>query len=167
MAAIRDMLAPHTSVLRDGARLTVDGADLVPGDIVLLEAGDKVPADLRLIEARSLSAQEAILTGESVPVEKTVPPMAADAPLGDHRSMLWSGTLVTQGTAKGLVVDTGGAKAAGKDVHAVYFEKEGHGYTRWQTDVQRARILEDFLARTLGGRTGNFDLAETAAKYLD
>ncbi|MEI3853660.1 MULTISPECIES: alpha/beta hydrolase family protein [unclassified Ensifer] len=58
-------------------------------------------------------------------------------------------------------------KAAGKNVKAVYFEKEGHGYRRWQTEVQRARILEDFLARTLGGRTGNYDLAETAAKYLD
>ncbi|CAN7388111.1 alpha/beta fold hydrolase [Pararhizobium sp. LjRoot255] len=58
-------------------------------------------------------------------------------------------------------------KAAGKDVQAAYFEKEGHGYRRWQTDVKRARILEDFLARTLGGRTGNFDLAEIAAKYLN
>lgn len=114
MAAIRNMLAPHASVLRDGARLTVDGADLVPGDVVLLEAGDKVPADLRLIEARGLSAQEAILTGESVPVEKTVPPVAADAPLGDRRSMLWSGTLVTHGTAIGLVVGTGGTTEIGR-----------------------------------------------------
>ena len=70
MAAIRGMLAPRAAVLRDGRRVTVDGADLVPGDIVLLEAGDKVPADLRVIEARGLAAQEAILTGESVPVEK-------------------------------------------------------------------------------------------------
>ncbi|MBP2238622.1 calcium-translocating P-type ATPase [Sinorhizobium kostiense] len=114
MAAIRNILAPHASVLRDGARMTVDGTDLVPGDIVVLEAGDKVPADLRLIEARGLSAQEAILTGESVPVEKTVPSVAAHAPLGDRRSMLWSGTLVTQGTAKGLVVHTGGATEIGR-----------------------------------------------------
>jgi magnesium-transporting ATPase (P-type) len=68
------MLAPRAAVLRDGRRVTVDGADLVPGDIVLLEAGDKVPADLRVIEARGLAAQEAILTGESVPVEKAVSP---------------------------------------------------------------------------------------------
>lgn len=107
MAAIRGMLAPRAAVLRDGQRVTVDGADLVPGDVVLLEAGDKVPADLRVLEARGLSAQEAILTGESVPVEKTVDPVAANAPLGDRRSMLWSGTLVTQGTARGLVVATG------------------------------------------------------------
>ena len=114
MAAIRGMLAPKAAVLRDGHRATVDGADLVPGDIVLLEAGDKVPADLRVIEARGLAAQEAILTGESVPVEKGQTPVAADAALGDRRSMLWSGTLVTQGTARGLVVATGQATEIGR-----------------------------------------------------
>ncbi|NEX45684.1 HAD-IC family P-type ATPase [Pseudotabrizicola algicola] len=107
MAAIRTMLAPRAAVLRDGQRKTVEGAALVPGDIVLLEAGDKVPADLRVLHARGLAAQEAILTGESVPVEKGSTPVAQDAPLGDRRSMLWSGTLVTQGTARGLVVATG------------------------------------------------------------
>jgi calcium-translocating P-type ATPase len=107
MAAIRNMLAPRAAVLRDGVRMTVDGADLVQGDIVLLEAGDKVPADLRVLEARGVAAQEAILTGESVPVEKGTHPVAADAPLGDRHSMLWSGTLITQGTARGLVVATG------------------------------------------------------------
>jgi calcium-translocating P-type ATPase len=114
MAAIRNMLAPKAAVLRDGLRVSVDGADLVPGDIVLLEAGDKVPADLRVIEARGLAAQEAILTGESVPVEKGQTPVAADVALGDRRSMLWSGTLVTQGTAGGLVVSTGQATEIGR-----------------------------------------------------
>ncbi len=114
MAAIRGMLAPRAAVLRGGVRVTVDGTDLVPGDIVLLEAGDKVPADLRVIEARGLAAQEAILTGESVPVEKGKDPVAADAALGDRRSMLWSGTLVTIGTARGLVVATGQATEIGR-----------------------------------------------------
>ncbi len=114
MAAIRGMLAPKAAVLRDRQRVSVEGADLVPGDIVLLEAGDKVPADLRMIEARGLAAQEAILTGESVPVEKGTMPVAADAALGDRRSMLWSGTLVTQGTARGLVVATGQATEIGR-----------------------------------------------------
>jgi calcium-translocating P-type ATPase len=114
MAAIRGMLAPRAAVLRDGGRMTVDGAELVPGDIVLMEAGDKVPADLRLIEARGLAAQEAILTGESVPVEKGIAPVDAAAPLGDRRSMLWSGTLVTQGTARGLVVATGAGTEIGR-----------------------------------------------------
>ena len=114
MAAIRGMLAPRAAVLRDGARVTVDGADLVPGDIVLLEAGDKVPADLRVIEARGLAAQEAILTGESVPVEKGSTPVAAAAAVGDRSSMLWSGTLITQGTARGLVVATGTGTEIGR-----------------------------------------------------
>ncbi len=114
MAAIRQMLAPSAAVLRDGRRISVDGADLVTGDVVLLEAGDKVPADLRVIEARGLAAQEAILTGESVPVEKTVEPVPADAALGDRRSMLWSGTLVTQGTARGVVVATGARTEIGR-----------------------------------------------------
>ncbi len=114
MSAIRGMLAPRAAVLRDGVRISVEGASLVPGDIVLLEAGDKVPADLRLIEARGLFAQESILTGESVPVEKAVAPVAVDAPLGDRRSMLWSGTLITQGTARGLVIHTGAHTEIGR-----------------------------------------------------
>ncbi|NDW03151.1 cation-transporting P-type ATPase [Jiella pacifica] len=114
MAAIRNMLAPRAAVLRDGHRTTLDGVDLVPGDIVLLEAGDKVPADLRVLEARGLAVQEALLTGESLPVEKGPEPVAADAALGDRRSMLWSGTLVTQGTARGLVVATGAGTEIGR-----------------------------------------------------
>jgi len=114
MTAIRNMLAPKAAVLRDGQRVTIDGAGLVPGDVVLLEAGDRVPADLRVLEARGLAAQEAILTGESVPVEKWTTPVASDAALGDRRSMLWSGTLVTQGTARGLVVATGAGTEIGR-----------------------------------------------------
>jgi magnesium-transporting ATPase (P-type) len=107
MAAIRGMLAPHTAVMRSGVRHSIDAADLVPGDIVLLEAGDRVPADLRLIEARGLKAEEAILTGESVPVDKSPAPVAGDAPLGDRGSMLFSGTLIAAGTARAVVVGTG------------------------------------------------------------
>lgn len=114
MAAIRSMLAPRAAVLRGGLRTTVEGECLAPGDVVLLEAGDKVPADLRIIEARGLAAQEAILTGESVPVEKGTTAVAIEAPLGDRRSMLWSGTLVTQGTARGLVVATGVSTEIGR-----------------------------------------------------
>lgn len=107
MEAIRDMLAPRAAVLRSGRRETVDAADLVPGDMVLLEAGDHVPADLRLIAAHGMAAQEAVLTGESAPVEKAANPVSPDAPLGDRASMLWSGTLITQGAGRGLVVATG------------------------------------------------------------
>ncbi len=107
MAAIRGMLAPHAAALRDGRRISIDAADLVVGDIVLVEAGDKAPADLRLIEAKGLRAEEAILTGESVPVSKRIEPVAADAALGDRTSMLFSGTLVAAGAGRGVVVATG------------------------------------------------------------
>lgn len=114
MAAIRSMLAPHCAVLRDGQRITVDAADLVPGDIVLVEAGDRVPADLRLIEARGLKAEEAILTGESVPTDKATAPVAVDAALGDQSSMLFSGTLIASGTGRGVVVATGAESQIGR-----------------------------------------------------
>jgi magnesium-transporting ATPase (P-type) len=87
MAAIRQMLAPQASVLRGGGRRSVAGDTLVPGDIVLLEAGDKVPADLRLFQARGLQAQEAILTGESAPVDKQTKAVITDAALGDRFCM--------------------------------------------------------------------------------
>ena len=114
MAAIRGMLAPRSAVLRDGRRISVDAADLVPGDIVLVEAGDRVPADLRLIEARGLKAEEAILTGESVPVDKATAPVAGDAALGDRTSMLFSGTLIAAGTGRGLVTQTGAHTQIGR-----------------------------------------------------
>ncbi len=112
--AIQDMLTPHASALRDGARRMVDAADLVPGDIVLLEAGDRVPADLRLIRARGLRIEEAALTGESVPAEKSVAAVAEEAPLGDRASIAFSGTLVAAGQATGLVVATGPATELGR-----------------------------------------------------
>src|SRR5690606_2792227 len=107
MDAIRHMLAPHANVIRGGERISIEGEALVPGDIVLLEAGDKVPADLRLFSAHGLQIQEAILTGESVPVEKHIQPVAEVAPLGDRMCMAFSGTLVTSGQGKGVVVATG------------------------------------------------------------
>lgn len=107
MAAIRSMLAAQASVMRDGQRVSVPAEDLVRGDVVLLEAGSRVPADLRLIGSRSLQVQEAILTGESLAVEKVEQPVAAEAPLGDRRSMAFSGTTVTAGTGRGVVTATG------------------------------------------------------------
>lgn len=114
MAAIRGMLAPHSAVLRDGRRVSVNAADLVPGDIVLIEAGDRVPADLRLIEARGLKTEEAILTGESVPVDKGMAPVAKDAALGDRTSMLFSGTLVAAGAGRGAVAAIGAGTEIGR-----------------------------------------------------
>ncbi len=114
MDAIRQMLAPQASVIRDGKRRTLRGEDLVPGDIVLLEAGDKVPADMRLLKTHSLQIQEAILTGESIAVEKAVEAVAADVPLGDRVGLAFSGTTVTGGQGRGVVVATGGSTEIGR-----------------------------------------------------
>ncbi|CAM3679279.1 cation-transporting P-type ATPase [Vibrio aerogenes] len=114
MDAIRHMLAPQANVIRDGERICIKGEQLVPGDVVLLEAGDKVPADLRLFTTHGLSVQEAILTGESVPVIKHIAAVAADAPLGDRSCMAFSGTLVTAGQGQGLVVRTGAQTEIGR-----------------------------------------------------
>jgi len=107
LSALRTMLAPSARVLRGGARATVAVEDLVPGDVVLLEAGDRVPADARLLRARGLRVDESVLTGESVPADKQVDAVAADADLGSRASMLYSGTLVAAGQAQALVVATG------------------------------------------------------------
>ncbi len=114
LAAIRGMIDPHASVIRGGRRVTIGADAVVPGDIVLLEAGDRVPADLRLIRARNLRIDEAILTGESVPVDKATAAAAAGVALGDRLSMAFSGTFVTAGQATGVAVATGAATELGR-----------------------------------------------------
>lgn len=106
MDAIRRMLAPRASVLRDGSRKSLEAEQLVPGDIVLLEAGDRIPADLRLLKIHGLQVQEAILTGESLPSEKDAQAIEEEVVLGDRACMAFSGTLVTAGQAWGVVVAT-------------------------------------------------------------
>jgi magnesium-transporting ATPase (P-type) len=105
--AIRGMLSPRALVLRDGQRHTVPAGELVPGDIVFLLAGDKVPADLRLIRVHNMRIDEAMLTGESVAVDKRTDAVKEDADLGDRACMAFSGTLVAFGQGRGVVVGTG------------------------------------------------------------
>ncbi|MGE0225963.1 MAG: HAD-IC family P-type ATPase [Acetobacteraceae bacterium] len=112
--AIRDMMTATASVIRDGRRTSVNADTLVAGDVVLLEAGDRVPADLRLLRSSSLRIEEAVLTGESVPVDKAVDPVAPNAALGDRRPMAFSGTMVVGGQAAGLVVATGARTELGR-----------------------------------------------------
>jgi len=114
LEAMRRLIAPQAAVLRDGARRSVPVASLVPGDVVLLEAGDRVPADLRLLRARGLLADEALLTGESVPAAKQEAPAPAAAELGARHSMAYSGTLIAAGQASGVVVATGMATEIGR-----------------------------------------------------
>jgi len=105
--AIRNMLSQQALVKRDNKVITLPAEQLVPGDVVLLQSGDKVPADLRLFKTRELRIEEAMLTGESVPVEKTTQPVAQQATIGDRKCIAYSGTLVTYGQGQGLVVATG------------------------------------------------------------
>ena len=115
MAALQAMAAPQARVRRHRQVAAVAAADLVPGDVVLLEAGNVVPADLRLIEAARLKVEEAALTGESQPVEKTTAALAdPDLPLGDRRNMAYKGTLVSYGRGAGVVVGTGMATELGR-----------------------------------------------------
>jgi len=114
LEAVRSMLASHATVVREGERHEIPAEELTPGDIVLLESGDRIPADLRLIRVKNLRTNEAPLTGESVPVEKSCVPVAADAALGDRSSMAYSGMLVNYGQAAGVVVATGAQTEIGR-----------------------------------------------------
>jgi len=112
--SIRNMLSAEARTLRGGETRMIAAEELVPGDVVLLESGDKVPADLRLVEAKNLRTEEAALTGESVPADKTTDPVAANATVGDREGMAFSGTMVVSGRATGAVVATGSQTELGR-----------------------------------------------------
>jgi magnesium-transporting ATPase (P-type) len=114
LESIRAMLSLHATVIRDGEREEIDAEDLVPGDVVVLESGDRVPADLRILEHRNLQVEEAVLTGESAPVEKQTDPVDEAKVIGDRRSMLYSGTTITRGQTTAMVVATGVATEIGQ-----------------------------------------------------
>ncbi len=112
--SIRNMLSAEARTLRGGETRLIPAEDVVPGDIILLESGDKIPADLRLIEAKNLRTEEAALTGESVPAEKTTDPVHVKATVGDRENMAFSGTMVVSGRATGVVVATGSQTELGR-----------------------------------------------------
>ena len=161
LASIRTLIDPDASVLRDGRRLTVLAETIVPGDLVLLEAGDRVPADLRLVRARNLRVEEAALTGESVPVDKDPAPVAADAALGDRRPMLFSGTFVTGGSAAGLAVATGGATELGRIGRLLHAVEP----PRTPLIRQMDRFARQITWITLGGSTIVFAFAVLLRGY--
>lgn len=115
LEALQNLSAPHTKVIRDGKEQIIEAVNLVPGDIIRLEAGDWIPADARLIRSVSLKCEESALTGESVPSEKDAQAtVAADAPLGDRSTMVYSGCSVSYGTALAVVTGTGMNTQMGK-----------------------------------------------------
>jgi Ca2+-transporting ATPase len=142
LAALKKMAAPEAQVIRDGHRMTIPARELVPGDIVLLEAGNVVPADVRLVETVNLKVEEASLTGESLPVNKDAKIMLdPDAPLGDRRNSAYMSTMVSYGRGVGSVVATGMETEIGHIAEMIQsFEQE-------QTPLQRKL---DQLGRTLG-----------------
>ncbi len=108
LAALKKMASPEAQVLRDGHRQSVPAPQLVPGDIVFIEAGNFIPADIRLLDAVNLSIEEASLTGESVPAKKTAEArLESDIPIGDRDNSAFMGTTVTYGRGKGVVTGTG------------------------------------------------------------
>ncbi len=112
--ALKAMVSPHVLVLRGGREESIDSKNLVPGDIIILEAGSRVPADSRLLEAANLEVDEAALTGESRPVGKKLQTVAADAAIGDQKNMVFMGTVVTNGRGVAVVTETGMNSQFGK-----------------------------------------------------
>jgi len=132
MAALKKLSAPSATVIRDGRPGSVPAERLVPGDLVILEAGNVVPADIRLMETVQIRIDEAALTGESVPVEKdTAVLKEADLSIGDRKNMSYKGTLVTYGRGQGLVVETGMRTELGRIAALLQEQDEG------QTPLQK------------------------------
>lgn len=114
IASLAKAVTTETTVLREGQPLRIPSRDLVPGDLVMLTSGDKVPADLRLLRVRNLQVDESGLTGESVPVEKSVQVLPADTPLAERRNMAYAGSFITFGQGQGLVIATANATEVGQ-----------------------------------------------------
>ncbi|MBE7036575.1 MAG: cation-translocating P-type ATPase [Ruminococcaceae bacterium] len=124
--ALKNMSAPHARVIREGKESVIDAKELVPGDVIRLEAGDFIPADARLLKSVSLKSEESALTGESVPAEKDADAEVLErAPLGDRSNMVFSGCSVTYGTATAVVTATGMDTEMGKIANLLEGEDEG------------------------------------------
>src|SRR5688572_8692737 len=135
VAALRAMSAADATVVRDGRRQNIPAADVVPGDIILIEEGDTVPADGRIAESTALQTAEASLTGESLPVTKDVAPLLDDATLGDRHNMVFSGTAVTYGHGVAVVTATGMQTEMGQI--ASLLDKPGDESTPLQRQLDR------------------------------
>ncbi len=125
--ALKNMSAPHARVIRDGEERVIDASELVPGDIIKLEAGDFVPADARLLHSAGLKSEESALTGESVPSEKDANAVIEEkAPIGDRTNMVFSGCSITYGTALAVVTATGMDTEMGKIANLLDSESNSH-----------------------------------------
>ena len=147
LEALDRLLSTRALVLRDGKRQEVDAAEVVPGDILVLSAGQKVPADARLIEVHSLEADESALTGESVSVQKSPAPVAADAALAERTSMVFSSTYITHGTGLAVAVRTGMDSEVGRI--AATLQEMSERPTPFQIEVQKMARQMTLIVGTL------------------
>ena len=164
IAALQEIAAATTKVLRDGEIITLPSQELVPGDVVILEAGDAVPADGRIISSASMKVEEAALTGESVPVSKHAEPLQSEngnsVPLGDRKNMAYMGSTVAYGRGRMVVTETGMATEMGKIAHALTNAKEE------QTPLQiKLGQLSKILSFLVLGICGVIFLLDTVRAY--
>ncbi|MFQ6119396.1 MAG: calcium-transporting P-type ATPase, PMR1-type [Methanosarcinales archaeon] len=143
LEALKSMTAPEARVIRDNSEIKILARELVPGDIILLEAGDKVPADSRILESATLEIDESALTGESVPVKKTTKEVPQNAPIAERTCMAYMSTVVTSGRGKAIVTETGMNTEIGKIAEMVQMSEQ-----RTLTPLQ---IKLDQLSKYLGG----------------
>jgi Ca2+-transporting ATPase len=166
--ALKKMLHATITVLRDGKEMDVDSKYVVPGDIMMLEAGDKVPADARIIESSSLRCDEAPLTGESMPVDKSIKPVAEETVVADRDNMVFTGSVVTYGRAKAAVTSTGMHTEFGKiakevsavDTEKTPLEKRTHEIGKWLGIISLAIclfVIGVSVAREVIGGTFTFE----------
>src|SRR5256712_13155647 len=150
LEALKSLAAPKAHVLREGGVVAVPSRELVPGEVVVLAAGDRVPADARLLEVASLRVNEASLTGESLPVSKSVEPQPRDSFLGDRKSMVFMGTTVDGGRGKAVLVETGMTTQLGKIAGLVQQETKEETPLQKQLDRPGRQIqIADLLAAGL------------------
>jgi Ca2+-transporting ATPase len=139
VAALRQMAAAQSNVIRDGERRSIAATEIVSGDVILIEEGDRIPADGRLIQSTALQTAEAALTGESVPVSKNISPIKDEVSLGDRHNMIFSGTDATYGHARAVVVATGMDTEMGRI--AGMLEETGDEVTPLQKELDRTGKL--------------------------
>ena len=166
--ALKNMSAPHARVLRDGKEKIVQASELVPGDIIHLEAGDFVPADARLLKSVNLKSEESALTGESVPAEKNAEADVADgASVGDRVNMVFSGCPVTYGTAKAVVTATGMQTETGKIAGLLSGEQESRTPLQQKLfDLGKILGIVMLIACAVASQIGIVTLVSTGYKIL-
>jgi Ca2+-transporting ATPase len=164
VAALQKLASPRSRVLRDGSVVEVSSEEVCPGDVLVLESGDLVPADARVLISSQLSAGEAVLTGESLPVEKSVAAVGLEIPLGDRTDMLWGGTTISSGSGRAVVTATGMGTEVGRIAELLETTKSGPTPLQVRMDSLTNRLL--LLCVAVAAAIGIFGLVH-GDRWLD